>query len=70
MRMKSKRLALLIGISLAVFTLSIFPMMTDAAKAASAPYKLGLVTSVTGFMSPMGSGARDVAKLVVHENND
>jgi branched-chain amino acid transport system substrate-binding protein len=69
MKMKSKRLALFIGIFLAVFALSTIPIMTGAAKAASAPYKLGLVTSITGFMSPMGTGARDVGKLVVDRIN-
>ncbi len=69
MRMKSKRLALFMVFSLAVFTLSTIPMMTGTTEAASAPYKLGLVTSVTGFMSPMGSGARDVGKLVVDRIN-
>jgi branched-chain amino acid transport system substrate-binding protein len=44
-------------------------MITDSAGAASAPYKLGLVSSITGFMSPMGTGARDAAKLVVAQIN-
>jgi branched-chain amino acid transport system substrate-binding protein len=69
MRMKSKRLAILLGISFAVFTLSTIPFTADVARAASAPYKLGLVTSITGFMSPMGTGARDVAQLVVDRIN-
>jgi len=68
MNMKSKRLALFIGIFLAVFTLSTIPIMTGAALAAE-PYKLGLVTSITGFMSPMGSGARDVNKLLIDRIN-
>ena len=52
------------------FTLSTIPFTADVAGAASAPYKLGLVTSITGFMGPMGSGARDAAKLIVERINN
>jgi branched-chain amino acid transport system substrate-binding protein len=68
MRMKSKRLTLFIGVLFAVFTLSTIPVVTGTAGAAE-PYKLGLVSSITGFMSPMGTGARDAAKLVVAQIN-
>jgi len=33
------------------------------------PYKLGLITSITGFMAPMGTGVRDASLIAVDKIN-
>jgi len=49
-----------------VLTLALLPSLAGAAPAS---YKVGFITSITGFMSPMGTGARDAAQLVVERIN-
>ncbi|MFC1821782.1 ABC transporter substrate-binding protein [Thermodesulfobacteriota bacterium] len=67
--MKGKKFALGIGVICMLVALIVVPHFANGAKAASAPYKIGFITSITGFMSPMGSGARDAAQLVVKRIN-
>jgi len=64
MKNKKKR-PLLSMVLYATLTFSLIPFLANVAYAAPEPYKIGFITSITGFMSPMGSGARDAAKLVV-----
>ena len=64
--METKRWSLLAGILFLALTLTLLP---SAGESAGAPYKIGFITSITGFMSPMGSGARDAAQLIVKEIN-
>jgi len=64
--METKRWSLLLGALVLVATLIMAPL---PGACAGAPYKIGFITSITGFMSPMGSGARDAAQLVVKRIN-
>jgi len=63
--MKKKRLGMSLVILCILLTFMIIPFMLDRANAKAEPYKIGFVTSITGFMGPMGSGARDAAQLIV-----
>lgn len=55
----------------AFFLMSVFftLCLAGTVHAAAEPYRIGFVTSITGFMSPMGSGARDAAQLIVDKVN-
>jgi branched-chain amino acid transport system substrate-binding protein len=64
--METRRWSLLLGAFVLVATLIITPLSGEGA---GAPYKIGFITSITGFMSPMGSGARDAAQLIVKKVN-
>ena len=63
--MKGRILNPIMGLLLAL-TLLLVP---SGPAAAEQPYKIGFITSVTGFMGPMGSGARDAAELVTERIN-
>ena len=54
----------LITVVLLCLALVVFSVLPGNILAAPSTYKIGVITSVTGFMSPMGSGARDAAQFV------
>lgn len=67
--MKNVQFSNVLGVILCLI-LSVCLLVPGNATAASEPYKIGVITSITGFMSPMGSGARDAAQFVVQRVND
>ena len=63
--MKRKRLFVLVGSFYLTFMLIALPFLAFAAE----PYKIGFITSVTGFMAVWGSGARDASLVAVEKIN-
>src|SRR4030042_6920482 len=63
--MKRKRLFVLGGSFYLTFMLIALPFFCFAAE----PYKIGFITSVTGFMAVWGSGARDASLVAVEKIN-
>ena len=58
---------MLLGGSCLILMLVLSPLYVRAQTAE--PYKLGLITSMTGFMAPMGTGVRDASVVAVDKIN-
>ena len=73
--MERKKLLTLVGSICLVLVLVVLPFSACAPAPeptpapAPEPYKIGFVTSITGFMGPMGSGAREGVLLVTDKIN-